>query len=226
MRGGWSRKALVRKIVLSATYRQSSRHRPELHDRDPENRWLARQTRARVESEVLRDSALAVAGRLDLRLGGPSFRMHMPEELRFLGTAGAWIWTDDTGPVLWRRSLYMYSQRTVPHPLLPTFDQADPSAACTRRERSNTPLQALTLQNNDVFVEAARALADAAIRECPDDDARAEWTFRRCVGRVPTATERARLRKLHDDASRISPGSGLFVLAQTILNLDEFQCRE
>ncbi len=226
VRDGWSRKALVRGIVLSATYRQSSRHRPELGDRDPENRWLARQARVRVESEVLRDAALAVAGRLDLRLGGPSFRPHMPEELRFLGTAGAWTWTDDTGPVLFRRSLYMYAQRTVPHPLLPTFDQADPSAPCTRRERSNTPLQALTLQNNPVFVEAARALADAAIRGCPDDGARAEWAFRRCVGRMPTATERARLRKLETDASRADPGNGMFVVAQTLLNLDEFQCRE
>ncbi len=226
VRNGWSRKALVRGIVLSSTYRQSSRHRPELADRDPDNRWVARQTRVRVESEVLRDAALAASGRLDLRIGGPSFRPRMPEEIKFLGTAGAWTWTDDTGAVLNRRSLYSFAQRTVPHPLLPTFDQADPSAPCTRRERSNTPLQALTLQNNEVFVEAARGLADAAIHACPNAGDRATWAFRRCVGRAPDAVERTRLRRLESDAARVSPGNGLFVVAQTLLNLDEFQCRE
>lgn len=226
-RTGWSRKALIRRVVTSATYRQSSHARPELAQRDPDNRWLARQNRVRLDAEVLRDASLAVGGQLNREIGGRSFRPPMPEDVRWLGSAGAWTWTDDTGPALWRRSLYSYSQRTVPHPLLATFDAANPSESCTRRDRSNTPLQALTLLNNDVFVTAARALADEAMAGHPGDEA-VQWdhVFRCCLGRLPDRAERRRLETLRRALAKQPGTNSLLVLAQTLLNLDEFQCRE
>lgn len=226
-RVGWSRKAMIRLIVNSATYRQSSRARPERMERDPDNHDLARQNRIRLESEILRDASLAVGGQLNLALGGPGFRPRMPEDMRWLGTAGAWTWTDSSGPVLWRRSLYSYAQRTVPHPLLATFDSANPNEACTRRERSNTPLQALTLMNNEVFVQAARALASELERTCPGDSlAQASEAFRICLGRAPSRVEQQRLVKLMASLSAVPRTERLFVLSQTVLSLDEFQTRE
>ncbi|MCW5558709.1 MAG: DUF1553 domain-containing protein [Verrucomicrobiae bacterium] len=226
-RNGWSRKALIRRVVTSAAYRQSSHDRPELAQRDPDNRWLSRQNRVRLDAEILRDASLAVGGQLNRAIGGRSFRPPMPEDVRWLGSAGAWSWTDDAGPVLWRRSLYSYSQRTVPHPLLATFDAANPSESCTRRDRSNTPLQALTLLNNDVFVTAARALVEAATDGHPNDPI-AQWdqVFRCCLGRRPDPAEKRRLEALREALAKRSETNALLVFAQTLLNLDEFQCRE
>ena len=224
---GWSRKHLIRQIVVSATYRQASEARPELRERDPQNRWLARQNRIRLESEILRDSALAAGGRLNLEVGGRSFRPEMPADIKWLGSAGAWSWTDDGGPVLDRRSLYIFSQRTVPHPLLPVFDQANSSESCTRRERSNNALQALTLLNHDAFVGAARSLATHVAAECPDNSAaQIELAFRRCVGRSPTRAERTRLERLYAQVAAKALPEALFMVAQTLMNLDEFQNRE
>lgn len=224
---GWSRKAMIRLIVTSATYRQSSRTRPELRERDPDNRWISRQSRFRLEAEVLRDASLEVGGQLNRRVGGPSFRPLMPPDVKWLGTAGAWTWTDDSGPVLWRRSLYSYAQRTVPHPLLATFDQANASEACTRRERANTPLQALTLLNNDTFVQAARALAARIELEVPGRASdQIEHAFQICLGRTPVRAERHRLEQLLEAMPQETASDRLFVLAQTLLSLDEFQNRE
>lgn len=224
---GWSRKAMIRLLVTSSTYRQASRARPELSVRDPENRLLARQNRLRLESEILRDSSLAVGGTLNERIGGPSFRPAMPADIKWLGTAGAWSWTDDTGPVLFRRSLYSFSQRTVPHPLLATFDASNPNESCTRRDRSNTPLQALTLLNNDVFAGAAHALATRLRADRPGDlPGQVERGFELCVGRNPTRSERRRLEALVSEVGALGGTNGTFVLAQTLLSLDEFQNRE
>ncbi|HAB15132.1 MAG TPA: DUF1549 and DUF1553 domain-containing protein [Verrucomicrobiota bacterium] len=224
---GWSRKHVLRLILNSSTYRQASFARPELAERDPQNRWLARQNRIRLEAEILRDSALEVSGTLESSVGGRSFRPPMPADVKWLGTAGAWSWTDDSGPVLQRRSLYIFSQRTVAHPLLPTFDQANPNEACTRRDRSNNALQALTLLNNATFADAAWALADRVVRECRSDTSeQIQWAFRLCFGRVPLAAEQTRLEKLFANVHTRSPSEALFVVAQTLLNLDEFQNRE
>lgn len=224
---GWSRKAMIRLLVTSSTYRQASKARPELSARDPENRLLARQNRLRLESEILRDSFLSVGGMLNERIGGPSFRPVMPADIQWLGTAGAWSWTDDVGPVLFRRSLYSFSQRTVPHPLLATFDQANPNESCTRRDRSNTPLQALTLMNNEVFAGAAHSLATRLSKERPGNlPGQVERGFELCVGRNPTRSERRRLETLVSEIGALGRTNGLFVLAQTLLSLDEFQNRE
>ena len=227
IRSGWSRKHLIRLIVCSATYKQSSEVRLELKERDPENRLLARQNRIRLEGEVLRDSALAAGGVLNLELGGPAFRAEMPEDVKWLGTAGAWSWKDDTGPMLNRRSLYMYSQRTVPHPLLPVFDQANPNEACTRRERSNTPLQALTLLNNSTFVDSARSLAQLLASQNPaNPKGQIREAFRRCLGRNPGRSETIRLEALFKQVQRIDPSQALFMVVQIVMNLDEFQNRD
>ncbi len=227
IRTGWRRKEVIRWIVNSATYRQSSAARPELVATDPENRHLSRQNRLRLEAEVLRDATLDVAGLLRREVGGKSFRPVMPPDVKFLGTAGAWTWTDDAGPVLFRRSLYSFAQRTVPHPLLATLDQAGSSEVCTRRERSNTPLQSLTLLNHPLFVGAAEALG-ATIRSTdpahlPED---LERLFRQLLSRGPMPAERARLLRLVREVEQVQPGAGGRVLAQTVLNLDEFLNRE
>jgi len=227
VQSGWSRKHLIRLIVNSSTYRQSSRTRRDLMERDPGNRLLARQNRVRLDAEILRDSALEVSGRLNTSVGGPSFRPRMSDDLKWLGTAGAWSWADDTGPVLDRRSLYIYTQRTVPHPLLPVFDQANSSESCTRRERSNNALQALTLLNNGTFVDAARNLAVRVEMELPDNPrGQVSRAFRLCLGRPPARAETERLERLESQIRAVSPQEALFVVAQTLLNLDEFQNRE
>ncbi len=223
-RSGWSRKQLIRLIVTSSAYRQSSHVRSELLARDPDNRLLARQGRFRLESEILRDEALSVSGLLNPRIGGKSFRPHLPEDVKWLSTAGAWSWTDDTGPDLQRRSLYIYAQRTVAHPLLPTFDQADSSQACTRRERSDNPLQALTLLNNETFTACARALATRIAAEPPADQIR--FAFRTCLGREPGREELKRLNELTAKTRAVAPTNEFPILAQTLLNLDEFLTRE
>lgn len=227
IRTGWRRKEVIRWIVNSATYRQSSAARPELVAADPENRRLARQNRLRLEAEVLRDATLEVAGLLQRDVGGKSFRPVMPADVKFLGTAGAWTWTDDAGPVLFRRSLYSFAQRTVPHPLLATLDQPGSSEVCTRRERSNTPLQSLTLLNHPLFVGAAEALG-ATVRSTDPTrlPSNLDRLFQHLLSRRPLPAERARLLRLVREVEQVQPGASGRVLAQTVLNLDEFLNRE
>jgi hypothetical protein len=156
---GWSRKALIRLIVTSAAYRQSSHFRPALAERDPDNALLARQNRFRVESEIVRDLHLAVSGLLSPKIGGPSVFPPMPEDLAKLSYANSFSWTNSAGEDRYRRGMYTFFKRTIPHPNQMTFDAPDANVACVARTLSNTPLQALTLLNNESHVEAAQALA-------------------------------------------------------------------
>ena len=233
--GPWSRKSLVRLIVTSATYRQSSNTRPELAERDPFNILLARQARLRVESEILRDLHLATAGLLNDDIGGPPFRPFMPEDIRKLGAAGAFSWDNSSGPDLYRRGLYIFAQRTVPYPTAMTFDQADSCESCAQRDRSTTPLQALTLMNHALFVECARALAKriaALPARAPRD--RIEAGFQLCLSRPPSRAELDRLEPLFADELALAPDHtgpaaqehAFTQLAQVLLNLDEFLTRE
>ena len=155
---GWTLKRLHRLIVTSATYRQSAAARPELVHRDPYNQWLARQNRLRVEAEIVRDLALTSAGLLNPAVGGPSVRPPQPPGVSDLTYAGSTQWAESTGPDRYRRGLYIWFQRTSPYPSLTTFDAPESILACTRRDRSDTPLQALTLLNDVVFVECSHAL--------------------------------------------------------------------
>ena len=165
IRTGWDIKAMHRLIVTSATYRQASRVPPALLAHDPENRLLARGPRFRLSAEVVRDNALAIAGLLTIRLGGPSVKPYQPAGLweELAGGAGEGPYIQDKGPDLYRRSLYVYRKRTVPHPVLATFDAPSRETCQVKRSRTNTPLQALELLNDVAYVEAARGLAQLMI---------------------------------------------------------------
>jgi hypothetical protein len=188
IRTGWDMKAMLKTIVLSATYRQSSHVTAELERKDPENQLLARGPRFRLSAEMVRDQALAVGGLLVERLGGPSVRPYQP--------AGLWkeladaVYTQDKGPSLYRRSLYTFWKRTVAPPEMITFDAAGREACSVQQARTNTPLQALTLMNDVTFVEAARALAQRIVLEggaSPQE--RLTLAFRLAVARRPTPAE-------------------------------------
>jgi hypothetical protein len=193
----WSRKGLIKEIVMSATYRQASRHREELREIDPTNRWLARQNRVRVEAEVVRDLALASSGLLDPRIGGPSVFPPLPPGVTELSYANNFSWTLSTGGDRYRRGMYTFFKRTAPHPTLITFDCPDSNTTQVGRETSNTPLQALTLLNNVVFAEAAVAMARRVIDEFPGDDAdRLRGAFRLTLSRYPEQEELDRFGEL------------------------------
>jgi hypothetical protein len=198
IRTGWDVKAMHRLIVTSATYRQSSRVPHALLAHDPENRLLARGPRFRFSAEVVRDNALAIAGLLTERLGGPSIKPYQPAGLweELAGGAGEGPYIQDKGSALYRRSVYVYRKRTVPHPVLATFDAPSRETCQVKRPRTNTPLQALELLNDVAYVEAARGLAQLMIAEggCTTDD-RITFAFRRATARMPTAPELAILRR-------------------------------
>ncbi len=198
--GGWNTKALLKTLVLSATYRQSSATTPALVARDPENRLLAHGPRVRLPAELIRDQALAVSGLLSPQLGGPSVYPYQPEKL-YEGIVvdapyPSTKWGVSTGEELYRRSLYTFWKRTMPHPAMTTFDSPDREFCTVRRARTNTPLQALTLWNEPAYLEAARQLATRMLREGgPDDSARVTFAFRLATGRRPKPTEISVLTK-------------------------------
>ncbi|MBX9791801.1 MAG: PSD1 and planctomycete cytochrome C domain-containing protein [Pirellulales bacterium] len=163
---GWSLKALHRLIVTSATYRRSSHARPDLVDIDPENKLLARQNRVRLEAENIRDVMLAASGLLTDKIGGPSVFPPQPPGVMELAQIKR-DWKPSEGADRYRRGMYTYFWRSTPHPLLKLFDAPDANAACTRRNRSNTPVQALTLLNDEAFYECAQALAARVLKEVP-----------------------------------------------------------
>ena len=169
MRSGWDLQHMLRLILNSATYQQSSRLTPALLAADPDNRLLARGPRFRMHAEFVRDQALAAAGLLSEKVGGQSVRPYHPPGLYELVTAGSSTntWVEDKGEGLHRRSLYTYWKRSVPHPAMIAFDAPGREVCTLRRPRSNTPLQALDLMNDPTYVEAARALAMRMIQAAP-----------------------------------------------------------
>jgi mono/diheme cytochrome c family protein len=198
---GWSRKQFIRLLVTSATYQQSAAQRPDLRDMDPLNRLLARQARIRVEGEVVRDLHLAASGLLSGKIGGPSVFPPMPPEVAALSYANNFKWSESSGEDRYRRGMYTFFKRTAPHPDLTTFDCPDANIACVARNVSDTPLQALTTLNAQVFADAARALAARVLREVSGDDAsRVERAFRLCLARPPTGAETSRLMSLLSQA--------------------------
>ncbi|MGC3957194.1 MAG: DUF1553 domain-containing protein [Verrucomicrobiota bacterium] len=198
MESGWSIKKLHRLIVNSATYRQSSRVTPELYTRDPFNRLLARGPRFRVEGEIVRDIALTSSGLLNPALGGHSVFPPAPEFLFQPPVSyGPKDWPVSTGPERYRRSLYIFRFRSVPYPLLQTFDAPNGDFSCVRRLRSNTPLQALVSLNETTFMECAQALARKTLTEGGKTDTdKINFAFRRALSRPPTDSERKELLAL------------------------------
>jgi mono/diheme cytochrome c family protein len=220
---GWSLKQLHRTIVESAVYRQSSQVTPELLQRDPYNKLLARAPRIRVEAEVVRDVALAAGGLLSTKVGGPSVFPPAPEFLfQPPASYGPKIWNTEQGEDRYRRALYTFRYRSVPYPMLQNFDAPNGDFACVRRPRSNTPLQALTTLNEPLFLEAARALAARTLREGGNSDGeRLNYAWKVVVGRTPEEAERAELLSLLDrQRTRFAQGeSAQAVLAKQALSL-------
>jgi hypothetical protein len=228
---GWDVKSLMRDLVLSATYRQSSRVDPALLGRDPENRLLARAPRLRLPAEFLRDQALALSGLLREHVGGPSVFPYQPPGLYDGVVVGADYpgtkWKESTGDDLFRRSLYTFWKRTVPHPVMLTFDAPDREVCIVRRSRTNTPLQALALMNEPAFDEAARRLGDRLQAEGgPTDEARLRWGFRLVTARDPAPEELRELQGALDDARRTGAASAYGTVGSILLNLDETITRE
>jgi len=229
-----------RLIVTSATYRQASRATSELVRRDPENRLLARGPRVRLEAELVRDTVLRIAGLLSPKIGGPSVFPPQSPDITTAGVYGPLEWKVSQGEDRHRRGLYTFAKRTAPYAMHLTFDATSGEACTARREVSNTPLQALTLLNDEVFVEAAQALGRQAAARPGTVEERATWLFRRCVTRLPRASELARIagflreqqRRIaagEVDAGRLAgPGEGdpiaraaWTATARALLNLDE-----
>ncbi len=186
VRLGWGTKAILREIVTSSTYRQSSRVTPELFAKDPHNRLLSRGPRFRLEAEVVRDQALALAGLLSRKTHGPSVFPPQPPGLWQAAFNGERTWATSTGEDRYRRGLYTFCRRTVPYPSMATFDAPSRETCTVRRVRTNTPLQAFVTLNDPVYVEAALALARRIVREggaTPDE--RARYALRLCLCRPP-----------------------------------------
>jgi len=188
---GWSQKAMHRLIVTSATYKQSSNVTPELLSRDPDNRLLARSSRFRVDAEVVRDIALASSGLLNQKVGGPSVNPPAPAFLFLPPTSyGPKTWNEDKDSDRYRRALYTFRFRSVPYPMLQTFDAPNGDFSCVRRVRSNTPLQALVTLNETLFLESAQALALRTLKEGGTDNAqRLSYAFQLSLSRKPSPKE-------------------------------------
>lgn len=253
MRTQWSRKAMHRLMVTSATYRQSSKQRADLTEADPYNNLLGRQSRLRLDAEIVRDNALAASGLLSTKMGGPGVFPPQPPGCMNLGQHRR-NWTASKGEDRYRRAVYTYRWRATPHPALKVFDAPDAFASCTRRIRSNTPLQALTLLNDPAFFEIAQGLAERVLKEGgKTDEARIALGVRLCLARDPDARELSvlksflsRQRELYagmdvetlsavvhrahgaetvDEAQR-SEQAAWVMLARVLLNLDETITRE
>ena len=236
----WRRKDMIRLITQSATYQQSSRHRPEVAENDPNNHLLHRQNRFRVQAETIRDLTLAASGQLSPKIGGPSVFPPLPPGVAELSYANNFKWKTSAGEDQFRRGMYTFFKRTSPHPNLITFDCPDSNITCVQRNISNTPLAALTTLNNAIFTDAAKAMSKRLLSERAEDTARIQLGFQLCTARQPTPTEIAAFADLlakaktyyanHQDTATAFNGnpeaSAWAVVTRVFLNLDEFITRE
>jgi hypothetical protein len=248
MARGWSQKAIHRLIVTSATYSQSAKDRSEVDEVDPYNKLLAHQSRMRLDAEIIRDSALVASGLLTDTVGGPSVYPPIPPNA-MSGTQVKRPWPTETGANRYRRGIYTFFFRASPAPSLSLFDAPDGTAACTRRIRSNSPLQALTLLNDEAFMEFAEGLAKRTVREGGStDQSRLNYAFLLALGRKPLDQESTRMasfltqqRKVYEAdpnamkqllvkagaGADASPDLAAWIsVGRVIFNLDDFMTRE
>ncbi len=247
IRNGWSRKQLLRTIMTSVTYRQSSQSRPELVKADPLNQLLGAQARIRVDAESVRDMALAASGLLVPKIGGPSVYPPQPDGV-YAFTQRRASWPTSKGPDRYRRAMYTFFMRSAPHPLFTTFDAPAFNTTCTRRPRSNTPLQALTLANDSAFFEMNQALGKLLQSAEGAPSERIEQAFLRCLSRPPTSeesrmlegyfeTQHAAFKADPEAAAEVTGGASSakadaagqaawVLVARILMNLDEFITRE
>ena len=207
MENGWSLKSLIHTIVTSKVYQQDSRSTSKLSDLDPQNRLLARGPRFRMDAETIRDTALSISGLLHECVGGASFHPPVPKSMLDYNYFKV-DWREAEAPERYRRSLYMFRKRSMPDPVLTSFDAPNADFACARRMLSNTPLAALTPLNEPVFVEASRALSLRILKEGGKTDTeRADYGFKLCTGRNSMANERkALLSLIAKQRSRLADG--------------------
>ncbi|MGE0126481.1 MAG: DUF1553 domain-containing protein [Blastocatellales bacterium] len=244
---GWSMKKLVRLIVTSSAYRQSSAATPALLEKDPYNRLLARGPRFRIEAEMIRDVTLSVSGLLSHKLGGPSVFPLQPDGVWKAPYSGE-KWTVSKGEDRYRRSLYTFVRRSSPHPAMMTFDATSREYCTVRRVRTNTPLQALTMLNDEAAMEAGRALAKRMIEEGGDSvNARVSYGFRSCLTRTPqkkeieriaalyqqqlnnfaaNAAEAGKVARNHSAKTSAAEFAAWTMVANVLLNLDETLTKE
>lgn len=256
VQSGWDVKGIQKKIVMSATYRQASQLTPELLVRDPENRLLARGPRYRLPAESVRDNALAAAGLLDDRVGGPSVFPYQPgglwKEMAYGDMFTAQVYRQGSGSDLYRRSMYTFWKRTIPPPSLGVFDAPDREKCIARRSLTNTPLQALVLMNDPTYVEASRVLAQRMVHDGgPSGADRVRFAYERALARPPSETESRLLEDLaHEQTKKFEAAPELArellkvgesptddevpaaelaawtIVASSILNLDETISKE
>ena len=238
---GWSQKKMLKLLVMSATYQQSSAVSAELRERDPLNILLTRGPRLRLDVEMIRDSVLEASGLLSRKIGGPSVFPPQPPGVSTEGTYGALDWKVSEGEDRYRRALYTFAKRTAPYAMTTTFDGPSGEACLARRDRSNTPLQALSLLNDSVFMECAQALGKMAVSKNGDDGSRVDLIFRRCLVRPCSAEERQKLLGFYQaqlarfaagelksseiinrkEGEHMNEEAAWTTLARVLLNLDE-----
>jgi len=246
MRQSWSLKKLHKLIVMSATYQQSSHATADLREKDPDNFWLARGPRVRLEAEMIRDSLLQVSGLLSGKIGGPSVFPPQPASVTTEGVYGALPWKVSPGEDRYRRGMYTFLKRSIPYAMFATFDGVTGETCQARREISNTPLQALTMMNDLVVIEASQALGKAFAAMPGAVDERAARLFQRCLSRPPTSEERAALADFYEhqrerlttgkldakaiagkaDGDDVVQRAAWTLTARAVLNLDEMITKE
>ena len=222
---GFSMKAIHRLIVTSETYRQASSWREDLAERDPRNRLLARQSRLRLDAEVIRDSALRASGLLSPEVGGPPVQPPQPDGV-FSFTQRNKTWEPDEGPERFRRTLYVRLWRSSPYPFLTTFDAPQPNVTCTRRIPSSTPLQALTLANDPMVLELTEGLGRRLMKERGSAKKRVRHAWQLTLGRLPTPEEELiALDFVKRERDRGRPRDAWAALVRVLFNVDEFSHR-
>ena len=235
---GWSRKAMIRLIVTSSTYRLASAANAVPSQQPVSNQLLWRQNSYRVSAEIVRDLHLTASGLLDRTIGRRGIRPPLPAFVTEVGRSVKWPVSQ--GSERYRRGMYIFFKRTVPYPMLMTFDAPDSTISCSRRERSNTPLQALMLLNDPVFFECARVLGQRMIEKHQNDvSAAIDDLFRRCLGRPPADQEQRLLIVAYQDLLQLkelgdlklnksddSKTAAMIAVARIVMNLDEFITRD